>query len=183
MFVAALLTAGMTGAMLLPLVSLVTDEGAAGRLFTQPRSGGPTREEADAARWLEANSRPGELVATNVHCQREWPGGCDSRHFWIAALSERRLLVEGWAYTNRANRVAVATGQNPDLLPFWDPDRLAANDVVFTHPTAATVQRLREVYGVRWLYADTRAGEVSPALAQYAHLRHATADATVYEFK
>ena len=112
--------------------------------------------------------------------QRE--GVCDSRHFWIAALSERPVLIEGWSYSNQANRIALTTDANPSRIPYWNREELAANDAAFTAPTAAAIERLRKA-GVRWLYADHRAGKVSPELRNYVRLRHATLDATIYEIR
>jgi hypothetical protein len=180
-FLVVLVTAAMVGAVTVPLQSLVSDH-ATNLVFVKPMAGGATRAEADAARWLKDNSRPGELVATNAHCMIKRPRFCDSRHFWIAALSERPVLVEGWSYSNEANKISIATGVHPAVLPYWDPEQLATNDEVFSNPSPAVVERLRR-YGVQWLYADHRAGPVSPELEQFATLRHSTADATVYEFR
>jgi hypothetical protein len=180
-FLASLVAAATIGAITVPVQAVFSDH-AYGLVFAGSKGGGATRAEADAARWLKNNSRPGELIATNAHCVTKWGKTCDSRHFWIAALSERPVLVEGWSYSNRANKISIATGVNPSLLPYWDPARLAANDAVFTNPNPAVVERLRQ-YGVRWLYADHRAGEISPNLKQYVRLRYATRDATIYEFR
>jgi hypothetical protein len=79
--------------------------------------------------------------------------------------------VEGWAYTPRT----VITG-----APFWNPSLLAANDAAFTDPSAAAVAKLRDGYGVRWLFADlTRAN--SDSIGRYADLRYREADFAVYE--
>jgi hypothetical protein len=97
-------------------------------------------------------------------------------------LTERPVLVEGWSYSNQANKISMATGVNPSLLPYWNEDLLAVNDLAFTSPSPAVIERLRKS-GVRWLYADHRAGQVSPNLKQYVRLRHATLDATIYEIR
>ncbi|MGC4936310.1 hypothetical protein [Kribbella sp. DT2] len=178
---ASLVAACMAGSISLPLLTLVSDQ-ATFVIYGKVAGGGPTTAEADAARWLQKNSGTDDLVATNAHCIVQRGDVCDSRHFWIAALSERQMLVEGWAYTNRANRISVAEGSNPSLLPFWDQNLLATNDAAFSSPSAAVIDRLRR-YGVRWLYADHRAGQVSPDLNQYVRLRHATLDATIYEIR
>jgi hypothetical protein len=180
-FLAALVTAGMVGATAVPLASLASEH-ATGLVYAKAGWGGATRAEADAARWIRDNSKPGDLVATNAHCIIQRGKICDSRHFWIAALSERPVLVEGWSYTNKANRISITTGINPSLLPFWDRNRLATNDAAFTNPSTAVVESLHR-YGVRWLFADNRAGKVSPNLKQYVRLRYATLDATIYEFR
>ncbi|MFF0266581.1 hypothetical protein [Kribbella sp. NPDC004536] len=171
----------MIGAALVPLQAFVSDN-ASNLVFAHPFRGGATAAEAGAAQWLRRNSKPGELVATNAHCIIQRDGVCDSRHFWLAALSERPVLIEGWSYSNQANRIALANDGNPSLIPYWKPEALAANDAAFKAPSATTIDRLKQA-GVRWLYADHRAGEVSPALRNYVRLRHATLDATIYELR
>jgi hypothetical protein len=178
-FVAAAVAACMIGATLISLQALVSDK-ASNLVFAHPGRGGATAAEAGAAQWLRRNSKPGELIATNAHCITKRDTLCDSRHFWLAALSERPVLIEGWSYSNQATRIALTTGSNPSLIPYWNRGELAANDIAFTAPTPAAIERLRKA-GVRWLYADNRAGKVSPALRNYVRLRHATLDATVYE--
>ncbi|HWD79794.1 MAG TPA: hypothetical protein VG497_12960 [Kribbella sp.] len=177
----AAVAACMIGAALVPLQALVSDK-ASNLVFAHPFRGGATAAEAGAAQWLRRNSKPGELIATNAHCIIQRDGVCDSRHFWLAALSERPVLIEGWSYSNQANRIALANDGNPSLIPYWNREELAANDAAFKAPSPTTINRLKQA-GVRWLYADNRAGEVSPALRNYVRLRHATLDATIYELR
>lgn len=180
-FVVGVAAAGMVGATLVPLQTVVSDS-ASDLVYAKPGRGGATAPEAGAARWLRRNSQPGELVATNAHCIIQRDDICDSRHFWIAALSERPVLVEGWSYSNQANRISTRTGTNPSLIPYWDEEELAANDAAFIAPSAPVIERLRRI-GVRWLYADNRAGPISPNLKEFVRLRHATLDATIYEIR
>jgi hypothetical protein len=137
-----------------------------------------------AARWLRDHSAPSDLVATNMHCRpvEKTPGVCDARHFWVAAYTERHVLVEGWAYTTEANIRAVELGVSDRTVPFWDPAMLAANDAAFTNPTAATLATLRDRYGVHWLLADlTKADAVG--LAAHADLRDLEGDFAIYELR
>ncbi|QNN53165.1 hypothetical protein [Nocardioides mesophilus] len=57
-----------------------------------------------AALWLSDHSAPGETVITNVHCGPAFPTpeDCDARHFWMSALTQRRFVIEGWAYTAKS---------------------------------------------------------------------------------
>jgi hypothetical protein len=125
-----------------------------------------------AARWLRAHSRTDALVATNAHCQIASEHACIPRNFWMAGYSERQFLVEGWSYVSRAS-----IGQHPPadedttVGPFWDPKRLAANDVAFTHPTAARLAYLAQHYGVQWLFVDTAAPVDLAGLTANADLR------------
>ncbi|WP_040456878.1 hypothetical protein [Kribbella catacumbae] len=180
-FFAALVAACMVGAAALPLIGLVSEQ-ASDVVYGRPSRGGPTEAQASAARWLKKNSSRNDLVATNAHCIARQGNACDSRHFWIAALSERQVLLEGWVRTNRSSRISATTGVDPSKVPYWNKDQLTANDAAFTSPSMAVIERLRKL-GVRWLYADNLAGEVSPALKQYVRLRHATLDATIYEIR
>jgi hypothetical protein len=139
-----------------------------------------------AARWLRTNSRPDELVATNAHCwapqQRPGPPGrCDNRNFWVSAFTERRLLLEGWGYTAAANApyqhdmtFSVNTG------PFWDDALLTSNDAAFSAPSAATLDTLRDRYGVRWLFVDRRIATPVGDLGRWARLRFSAGDCEVY---
>jgi hypothetical protein len=43
------------------------------------------------------------------------------------------------------------------------------------------LRRLRDEYGVRWLYADTRNGPVAPALDQLAVRRHSVGKVRIYD--
>ena len=117
-----------------------------------------------AAHWLRDHSDPNDLVATNLHCvvpvNKTWL--CDSRNFWVSAFSERRVLVEGWAYAGKTTVYQA---------PFWNQPLLATNDAAFTDPSAITIANLRDEYGVKWLFAYTTIAN-QDAIGQYATLRH-----------
>jgi len=135
-----------------------------------------------AARWLRDHTSPDALVAVNAHCRRP-AGRCDNRHFWISAYAERRILVEGWGYINGANSRAALIG-TPGILgtvPFQQPQRLADNDAAFLNPTAETVGKLRDAYGVRWLFADDRHPVRTTELGRFAALRFRAGHCWVYE--
>ncbi len=138
--------------------------------------GGP-----EAARWLRDHSGTDDLIATNVHCRWEYKGNCDHRHFWIAALAERHVLVESWGYTATVNQ-KIPSYEGPwYYVPYWRPDVLADNDRVFTEPTQANADRLREKYGVRWLFVDERFHPPAPGLDKVAEERFRQGDSVVYE--
>ncbi|MCK2215192.1 hypothetical protein MF672_015555 [Actinomadura sp. ATCC 31491] len=130
----------------------------------------------EAARWVREHSGPGDVVATDLHCRAVAGPACDSRHYWVAAFSERRVLVEGWAYAESTLSRAGATGGSYLDVPFADAARLAANDAVFTAPAAENVRELGRRHGVRWLFTgNTR------KLDEYAVLRFRNARFSVYE--
>ncbi|BBH64165.1 hypothetical protein ACTI_08500 [Actinoplanes sp. OR16] len=146
----------------------------------------------DAGRWLRANSHPRDKVATNSHCRAQI-SPCDSRDFWLAAWSERQVVLEGWSYTEPAFSTGGLWDRTLYRSVFWDPALLERNDQVFYDPTAERVNSFVRDHGVRWLVAvgttqipsPDQKGEVwaSPELAQFATERYRTGDITVYEVR
>ncbi|SCL38172.1 hypothetical protein GA0070624_6122 [Micromonospora rhizosphaerae] len=132
----------------------------------------------EAARWVRAHSDPDDVVATNAHCRAVVDGWCDARSFWLSGYAERSVLVEGWAFAPRM----VGLPEGP-YAPFWDTERLRANDVAFTAPTAARLAELRDRYGVRWLVADRETGPESPELRSLADLRFSNERTAVYRLR
>ena len=102
----------------------------------------------EVARWLKQHSSPDDRVITNAHCLR-WEGvarRCDSRHFWMSALSERRFVLEGWAYTRF---------QEDWYAPYWGPQSvLASNDELFTDPSQHRLRSFVERHPAEWLLLD-----------------------------
>ncbi|MFI6733610.1 hypothetical protein ACIBI9_11840 [Nonomuraea sp. NPDC050451] len=129
-----------------------------------------------AGRWLRAHSSPGDVVATDLHCRPVEAPGCDSRHYWVSGFTERRVLVEGWAYAESTLSRAELFVSPYLEVPFADPVRLAANDAVFRAPTAENVRRLAADYGVKWLFTGT-----NPELGKYARLRFRNSTSSVYQ--
>lgn len=105
-----------------------------------------------SATWLRDNSSADERVMTNAHCgpvRRNDVIPCDGRHFWMSALSERRFVIEGWAYTARSDSDWAA--------PYWgDPSLLRRNDRLLRQPTAAALKRFTERHDVGWIFLDLR---------------------------
>ena len=99
----------------------------------------------------------------------------------MSAVTERRVLVEGWAFSPTAQARATAAGVPFETVGYWDPDRLAANDAVFHRPTAGAVAHLRDRYGVRWLLVDLSQPGVAPAIGDHAVLRYRSRFCAVYQ--
>jgi hypothetical protein len=159
-------------------------------LLASPFEGGAPQHDVvpsdgiASARWLRDHSGPDDVVATDLHCRLAVVGSqpCDARHFWVAAYSERHVLVEGWAYTQMAIGRARTLGVNPNVVPFWDPALLARNDLAFAQPTPANVAALQAGYGVRWLFADLTIADPA-ALGRVADLRDRVGDFAIYELR
>jgi hypothetical protein len=126
-----------------------------------------------AARWLRGHSGVDDLIATNAHCQAGLRFSCIPRNFWMAGYAERQFLVEGWSYVSRWS-VGGHPPADEDVTagPFWDPDRLAANDRAFVHPTADALAYLAQHEGVRWLFVDRKAPVRLKELESLADLRY-----------
>ncbi|MEV7006437.1 hypothetical protein [Streptosporangium sp. NPDC051022] len=133
----------------------------------------------DAGRWLRDHSDPDDLIATNVHCRWGHESPCDSSQFWASALTERHVLVEGWAYTS-TNMDRWRPGELPQHRPFWDGERMRANEAVFDAPSVASAGLLRDRYGVRWLLADERRLRPGTRIGEVADLRFRSGDYAVY---
>ncbi|MFC5833035.1 hypothetical protein [Nonomuraea insulae] len=130
----------------------------------------------EAGRWLREHSSPDDVVATDLHC-RSWLGPvCDSRHFWVSGFSERRVLVEGWAYAESTLSRARPFVTSYLEVPFADQARLAANDAVFRAPTAENVRHLAQQYGVKWLFTG-----INPKLGKFARLRFQNTTSSIYK--
>ncbi len=130
----------------------------------------------EAGRWLRDHSDPNDIVATNVHCLPSDDPQCVDLHFAVAAYTERRVLVEGWGFSATAHERAAELGTWVGWVPYWRPDVLADNDRAFVAPSPETVGRLRERYGVRWLFVDG-----GQSLASAATLRFRSGNCAVYE--
>lgn len=143
-----------------------------------------TRAETEAARWMAANVPTEDVAATNVHCQqKKTVERCQARSYWVPALTEHRFLVESWAYTEETlGRIGEVKGSFV-TFPFDDPKLLAMNDAAFQNPSEAGLRSLKERYGVRWLFAVSAAGPVSPRLDELAYLRFSNSDVKIYELK
>lgn len=111
-----------------------------------------------ASRWLREHSSPNDRIATNAHCRRQRPAeNCDRRRFWLSGYSERRVLVEGWAYVAPETvGMPANTLNNSSLMPYWDPELLAENDAAFERPTRERLAELRDRWDVHHMVVDMR---------------------------
>ncbi|MEO3874942.1 hypothetical protein ABGB18_39665 [Nonomuraea sp. B12E4] len=128
-----------------------------------------------AGRWLREHSAPGDVVATDLHCRFPQWRLCDSRHHWVSGFSERRVLVEGWAYAGSTQSRTELFVTSYLAVPFADPARLAANDAVFREPSVENVRHLAQKYGVKWLFTGP-----NPKLGKFAQLRFRNGTSTIY---
>ena len=118
-----------------------------------PAEHGLSSELLDGLRWIRDRTPPDTIVAVNNPYLRR---GADPRSFLVSAFGERRVYLEGWAYSAE-NQIVAA--RRLARLPAEDPfaDRRSANLAVFERadPNAAAVLRSA---GVTFLFVDTWAG-------------------------
>lgn len=126
------------------LVNIPT--GYAGGSTTNVNDPGAINETQLAAfQFIRSHSTPAEKVITNKHCLSGTVAdqNCDARWFAVAAWTERRVLVEGWAYTQN--------GTSPD----WVQAELDLGDHFISSPTLADKLKLLSL-GVKYVYVDKR---------------------------
>ncbi|GIH02473.1 hypothetical protein Rhe02_05400 [Rhizocola hellebori] len=133
----------------------------------------------EAGRWIRDHSAPSDVVATNAHCL--FKEDCANVRFTATAFSERRVLIEGWGYQAKTLKAAQESGSSHFYVPYWNPDLLAVNDAAFITPSAQTLGRLRDQYGVRWLFVDRSISEPAANLGEFARLRFSSGFCDVYE--
>jgi hypothetical protein len=140
-------------------------------------------DELAAAQWLARNSAPDDVVLANTYCRPAGPQrrGCDARGFIVSGIAGRRVLLEGWAYTQQGMANNGVNGIKYFFQPSPWPDRVELTNQALAAPTPQLLERLRSQYGVRWIYADLRDGPVSPALADLAVLRHQESRVRIFE--
>lgn len=142
-------------------------------------------DEQEAATWLGEHSAPNDVVATNTWCRPAGSRtpGCDARGYLVSGIAGRRTLIEGWAYTSQAMANHGRGGLRYTVQASPWPERVALTTQALAEPTPGLLDRLATEYQVRWLFADARAGVVSPRLGQLAIERHSVGQVTIYELR
>ncbi len=131
----------------------------------------------EAARFIRRNSGSGDRIATNLHCHRARASHCLTGSYWIAGYSERRVLVQGWAYEARADDTYPDGVQSS----YWDQEKLRLNDEAFAEPTRDVLETLRTRYGVQWLLLDERVSAPPKNLDRLTELRFQYGTVRVYQ--
>jgi hypothetical protein len=144
-----------------------------------------TEDEIQAALWLDRNAGQDDVVVTNTACRnRRPPPDCDARGYLVSGVGGRRTLMEGWAYTQQSMARQGESNLVYNLLPSPWPDRVKLTTKALTEPTPELLETLRRDHGVRWIFADKRAGEVAErSLDQLADRRYTRGQVIVYELR
>jgi hypothetical protein len=144
-----------------------------------------TTDEIQAALWLERNAGRYDVVVTNTACLRLGSAPvCDARGFLVSGVGGHRTLMEGWAYTQQSLANQGKRNVRYSELPSPWPDRVQLTTKALTAPTTDVLENLRRDYGVRWVFADKRAGRVAEGtLDQLADRRYTRGQVIVYELR
>jgi hypothetical protein len=111
---------------------------------------------AQIAKYLQDQSSKNDLIATNRHCAGpDENQTCTARQFALSALSERRVLLEGWSYT-------TCPLSEPILNKYWNEDFWNLNQAFFINPNAQNWELFQKT-GVDWLVVDS----TRPSVASY----------------
>ena len=111
---------------------------------------------AEIAKYLQDQSNKNDLIATNRHCAgTDENQTCTARQFALSALSERRVLLEGWSYT-------TCPLSEPILNKYWKEDFWKLNQEFFINPNAENWELFQKT-GVDWLVVDS----TRPSVASY----------------
>lgn len=127
--------------------------------------------QLDAFEFIRTHTGIDDVLVTNSHCiAGSVDGGdCVARRFILAAMSERRVLVEGWSYTQFGEEAG------------WAHDRVALGDDFIDVPSSAGARSLLAM-GVGFIYVDMRL-PVSPELEDYSTLVFDSEWARVYQLQ
>lgn len=147
------------------------------------------RDGLAAGRWVAAHAKADDVVATNMYCRytrlaRRRGDPCDARNFVASALTQRRTLVGGWAYSDRVVASAWKLQTAYRNAPFWDRTLLTQQYDAFAHPTKALLNQLYRTDHVRWMFLDLRDGPVdATALNRLAVRRFLGPSTGVWQLK
>ncbi len=124
--------------------------------------------QLEAYEFIRANSGKYDKIISNKHCYNGTleSSDCDGRWFAAAAFAERRVQIEGWAYTPKG----------PDSV--WVRDRIVINDEFITNPSLSGTRELLED-GVMFVFVDKRE-PFSPDLGSFGSLEYEGEWALVY---
>ncbi|WP_132285205.1 hypothetical protein [Kribbella sp. VKM Ac-2568] len=144
-----------------------------------------TTDEIQAALWLERNAGGYDVVVTNTAClSRPRRPACDARGYLVSGVGGHRTLMEGWAYTQQSLANQGGTNVNYRQLPSPWPDRVELTTKALTAPTPDLLETLRRDYGVRWVFADKRAGTVAErTLDRLADRRYTRGQIIIYKLR
>ena len=147
--VVALLTAGLLDAPAdrLPDIAsrALADDEAVHREADPVRERGLSIPLAEGLRWVRDHTDEDALLAVDNHLRRVASG--ESRFYYYSALSERRVYLESWDFTDQVLASGVETGFNPF------PARLALNDSVYTGKGGRAAAALKR-RGVDYVLVD-----------------------------
>jgi hypothetical protein len=133
-----------------------------------------------ALTWVRDTTPADSVVAVN----NQWIDDANTipLEFIYSGFSERRVFLEGWAYSQRSREIGYATlarGVNPFA------GRLRLNQAAFTQANARALRAMSQRYGVRYLIVDRFNGYPADvgSLRRFGRVVHRGPGALVLELR
>jgi hypothetical protein len=145
----------------------------AGRPAYSAYSAGLTADLWEGLTWARDHTPADAVLAVNNQFLRSTG---DARYFYYSAFAERRVFLEGWAYTRQGRRWIASPGGLAH--PF--SERAALNRRVFEQGDAAAIREMAQRYGVTHLLVDSVHGPPAPGFGDAARLVYRNADVEIY---
>ena len=138
-----------------------------------PLHRGLTRDLWDGMLWIRNHTSPDEVLAVNSHYIRP----LDALYMYYSAFTERRVFLEGWAYSPKANEF-TETQLEAGVQPY--PNRWRLNEAVFDQADPCAAKTLYDKYGVRLLVVDRLHVPTAAPLARLGPLIYSNPDIAIY---
>lgn len=140
-------------------------------------------DEAEALYWLADNSGVDDIVASNAWCRpmtrapKEPP--CPNQGFWVAGLTGRRMVLDGYAYTTDALDAHMTDGLTFRNVPLFD-ERVDDVTALISQASPSALSALRRDHDLRWVVVLVRSGLVSADLSGILDLVFENGSAKIY---
>ena len=177
--------AALTCAAVLAVGALATPIGSLWGSVTAPDARLPGKQLTPqlyaALKWIRDETPENSVVAVNNHWIDE--NRTAALAFDYSAFSERRVFLEGWAYSQRAFAEGYQKVGASQINPF--AGRFALNRAAFTRGDPRALKAMADRYGVRYLLDDQVNGYRAdlPALERAGPVVYRARGVTVIELR
>lgn len=126
--------------------------------------------------WLRDETPEDAVIAVSNQYEYDVTSRYPS-YYWYSAFGERRVFLEGWAFSARSNALGFGEVLAGNAVPY--PERLRLNEAVFERGDARALGILVRDHGVRYLLVDEVHGGGAPAAQRFGSVVFANRDVTV----
>ena len=130
--------------------------------------------------WIRAHSSTDDVIAVDNYYEPVGPVGLhrSPSYFYYSAFAERRVFLEGWLFTRRANQLGASAVLEGRVIPY--PERLRLNNAVFVRGDRRALGILVQRYGVRYLLVDRLNGFATPRVRTLGKLVFRNPSVAIY---